>query len=72
MPQELKLDVEEVKFGRKKYKRDRNGRLTTKWEWKHYTVASTATKDLLKYYNSPTMKRKRRVIKLELEKRNAL
>jgi len=70
--EERKVMAPKLKPSTKEYKRDRNGRLTTKWEWKHYTVASTATKDLLKYYNSPNMKRKRRVIKLELEKRNAL
>ena len=46
--------------------------MTNSWEWKHYTVASTSTAELLKHYTSPNMKRKKRVIKLELEKRNAL
>lgn len=61
-----------LKPSSKEYKRDRNGRMTNQWKWKHYTVASTSTKDLLKYLESPSMKRKRRLIKLELEKRNAL
>ena len=60
-----------LKPSTKLYKKDRNGRTTNAWEWKHYTVASTSTEDLLKYYDSPSMKRKRRVIKLELIKRNA-
>ena len=61
-----------LKPSSKEYKRDRNGRMTNQWEWKHYTVASTSTSDLLKYYESPSMRRKKNVIKLELEKRNAL
>jgi len=61
-----------LKPSTKEYKRDRNGRMTNSWEWKHYTVASTSTAELLKHYTSPNMKRKKRVIKLELEKRNAL
>ncbi len=61
-----------LKPSSKEYKRDRNGRMTNQWEWKHYTVASTSTDDLLKYFKSPNMSRKKNVIKKELEKRNAL
>jgi len=61
-----------LKPSSKEYKKDRNGRMTSKWEWKHYTVASTSTKELLKHLDSPSMKRKRKVISLELKKRNAI
>ena len=61
-----------LKPSSKEYKKDRNGRMTSKWEWKHYTVASTSTKELLKHLDSPSKKRKRKVISLELKKRNAI
>ncbi len=61
-----------LKPSSKEYKKDSNGRMTSKWKWKHYTVASASTKDLLKYLESPSMSKKKRVISSELRKRNAI
>lgn len=49
--------------------RDRNNRMTNKFQWKHYTVSNTSTDELKKCYTSSTMTRKKGVIKRELEKR---
>ena len=58
-----------LKPSTKEYKRDARGKMTNQWSWKHYTVASTSTKDLLEFYKSSSYKRKKEVIKRELEKR---
>ena len=42
-----------------------------KWRWKHYTIASTSTEELEKYYTNPSYKRKKSVIKKELDRRHA-
>ena len=60
-----------LKPSSKEYKKDRNGRMTSKWEWKHYTVASTSTEELIKLYDSPSYKRKKELIRKELVKRGA-
>ena len=54
-----------LKPSTKEYKRDARGKMTNQWSWKHYTVASTSTKDLLEYYKSSSYKRKKEVIKRE-------
>ena len=46
--------------------------MTKKWSWKHYTVHNTSTEELLKAYENSNMKRKKGIIKKELEKRNAI
>ena len=59
-----------LKPSSKEYKRDRNGRMTNQWTWKHFTVSGISTKELKELYNSSNMKRKKNVILRELEKRN--
>jgi len=61
-----------IKPSTKEYKRDRNGRMTNSYTWKHFTVASTSTEELKKYYENSSYKRKKEVIRKELVKRNAL
>ena len=58
-----------LKPSSKEYKKDVNGRMTQKWEWKHYTVASTSTAALLLLLTSPSITRKKNVIQRELDKR---
>tara|TARA_Y100000592_G_scaffold13605_1_gene19200 strand:+ start:599 stop:799 length:201 start_codon:yes stop_codon:yes gene_type:complete len=58
-----------LKPSTKDYVRDERGRMTNKFQWKHYTVSNTSTEDLKKYYTSSTMTRKKGVIKRELERR---
>lgn len=58
-----------LKPSTKDYVRDARGRMTNKFQWKHYTVSNTSTEDLKKYYTSSTMKRKKGVIKKELSRR---
>lgn len=60
-----------LKESSKEYVRDGNGKMTKKWAWKHYTVQNTSTEELLKAYENPSLKRKKNIIKRELEKRNA-
>ncbi|MDA7492365.1 hypothetical protein N8445_00200 [bacterium] len=61
-----------IKPSSKKYKRDKNGRMTNQWSWEHYTVSNTSTDELKKYYVNDSYKRKKAVIKRELERRNAI
>ena len=35
--------------------------MTNQWSWKHYTVASTSTKDLLEYYKSSSYKNEKKI-----------
>lgn len=56
-----------LKPSTKEYKRDRNGRMTSKWTIKHYTVASTSTKELIESIEK--LPRKKNVILKELAKR---
>ena len=60
-----------IKPSTKEYVRDARGRMTNKWSWKHYTPSSLPTEELLKYYESPSYKRKKEIIRKELIKRNA-
>lgn len=61
-----------IKPSSKKYKKDKNGKMTSQWAWVHYTVTNTSTEELKKLYKSPSYKRKKAVIKKELIKRNAI
>ena len=45
---------------------------TKQWKWKHYNVESISTKELKEFYSSPSYKRKKEAIRLELVKRNAI
>ena len=57
-----------LKPSTKEYKRDRNNRMTNQWIWKHFTVSGTSTEELKKLYESPSYRRKKSVIKRELER----
>ncbi len=61
-----------IKPSSKKYIRDKNGKMTNNWVWEHYTTTNTSTEELKKYYENPSYKRKKEVIRKELAKRNAL
>lgn len=61
-----------IKPSAKRYKKDKKGRMTNQWSWEHYTVSNTSTEDLKKYLSNDSYKRKKSVIKIELEKRNAI
>tara|TARA_B100000768_G_C11283277_1_gene380062 strand:- start:2771 stop:2971 length:201 start_codon:yes stop_codon:yes gene_type:complete len=58
-----------LKPSSKDYIKDANGRMTNRFQWKHYTVSNTSTEDLKKYYTSSTMTKKKNVIKRELDRR---
>ena len=61
-----------LKPSTKDYIRDARGKMTNKYIWKHYTPHNTSTEELQKMYKSDSFKRKKTIIKRELEKRNAL
>ena len=61
-----------IKPSVKEYKRDARGKMTKQWTWKHYNVESISTKELKEFYTSPSYRRKKEVIRLELVKRNAV
>ena len=61
-----------IKPSSKKYKKDKNGKMTSQWVWVHYTVSNTSTDELKKLYESPSYKRKKEVIRKELIKRNVI
>jgi len=65
MPAKLKPSIKE-------YVRDARGKMTNKFIWKHFTPHNTPTVELQKMYKSDSFKRKKTIIKRELEKRNAL
>tara|TARA_B100000963_G_C22523296_1_gene624057 strand:+ start:609 stop:821 length:213 start_codon:yes stop_codon:yes gene_type:complete len=46
-----------------------NGKMTNKFKTIHYTPSNTKTEDLIKYYESPSYKRKKELIRKELVKR---
>jgi len=58
-----------LKPSSKQYIKDRNGKMTNKWFMQHYTVSGATTEELKKLYESPSYKRKKGVIKSELQKR---
>ena len=49
-----------------------NNKLTNKFMIKHHTPSGTSTKELKKMYESPSYKRKKEMIRLELVKRGVL
>ena len=57
-----------LKPSSKEYVRVYN-KLTNKFVIKHYTPSNTSTDELIKMYDSPSMKRKRGIIQRELMKR---
>lgn len=61
-----------LKESSKEYQRDSKGKMTRKWAWKHYTVHNTSTEELLKAYENSNMRKKKNIIRKELEKRNAI
>ena len=61
-----------IKESTKEYKRDSKGKMLKQYTWKHYTVHSTSTKELLEYYTNSNFKRKKEIIRLELVKRKAI
>ena len=61
-----------IKPSAKEYKRDARGKMTKQWKWKHYNVESISTKGLKEFYESPSYRRQKEVIRLELVKRNAI
>lgn len=58
-----------IKPSTKEYIKDKNGKQTNNWVWRHYTICSTSTGELEKLYKSPSYKRKKEMIKRELQKR---
>ena len=61
-----------LKPSTKEYVKDARGKMTNKFIWKHFTPHNTPTVELQKMYKSDSFKRKKTIIKRELEKRNAL
>ena len=61
-----------LKPSTKEYVKDARGKMTNKFIWKHFTPNNTSTVELQKMYKSDSFKRKKTIIKRELEKRNAL
>jgi hypothetical protein len=60
-----------LKSSTKEYNRDQKGKMLSTFVWKHYTPSNTSTEELKKMYESPSFKKKKNIIKRELEKRNA-
>ena len=58
-----------LKPSTKEYIRDKNNRMTNRWYIKHYTIASTSTEELEKFYTQQTYYKKKNVIKKELSRR---
>jgi hypothetical protein len=58
-----------IKPSTKEYIKDKNGKQTNNWVWRHYTVCSTSTEELKKLYQTPSYKKKKQIIKRELQKR---
>ena len=61
-----------LKPSSKEYVKDSKGKMTKNWFWKHITPYNTNTEELLKMYEGEAYKRKKNIIKRELEKRNAI
>ena len=60
-----------LKPSTKEYKKDKNGKMTNQWSWKHYTVHNTKTEELKSLYENSSYRRKKSIILKELIKRNA-
>lgn len=58
-----------LKPSTKEYLRDKNGKMTNRWFWKHYTLSGAGTEELIKLYGTPSYKKKKQMIKRELQKR---
>lgn len=58
-----------LKPSTKEYTRDKKGKMTNQWIWKHYTVSGASTEELIKLYGTPSYKKKKEMIKRELKKR---
>ena len=58
-----------LKPSTKEYLRDKNGKMTNRWFWKHYTLSGTGIEELIKLYGTPSYKKKKQMIKRELQKR---
>jgi len=58
-----------LKPSTKEYIRDKNGRQTNNWFWKHYTLSGASTEELIKLCGTPSYKKKKQMIKRELQKR---
>ena len=59
-----------LKPSTKENKRDKVGKMTKQWSWKHYTVHNTKTEELKSLYTNPSYRRKKKIILQELIKRN--
>lgn len=46
-----------------------NNKMTNKFFMKHYTPSNTTTEELIKYYESPSFRKKKELIKKELIRR---
>ena len=58
-----------LKPSTKEYLRDKNGKMTNRWFWKHYTLSGAGIEELIKLYGTPSYKKKKQMIKRELQKR---
>ena len=58
-----------LKPSTKEYIKDKNGRQTNNWFWRHYTLSGTSTEELIKLYGTPSYKKKKNQIQRELKKR---
>ena len=56
-----------LKPSTKEYVRNAQGKMTSRWAWKHYTVASISSKELIESIEK--LPRKKNVILKELSKR---
>jgi hypothetical protein len=59
-----------IKPSTKEYKKDKNGKMTNNWSWKHYTVSNTKTEELKSLYTNSNYSKKKKMILRELTKRN--
>ena len=53
----------------KEYKKDKNGKSTSVWAWKHFTPSGTKTEELLTMLKSAAYKKKKQMIIRELTNR---
>jgi hypothetical protein len=58
-----------LKPSTKQYKKDSKGKMTNKWTMIHFPPSSFKTKELQEMYSSSAYRRKKHLIKRELEKR---
>jgi hypothetical protein len=60
-----------LKPSTKQYDRDKRGKMLSTFTWIHYTPSNTSTEELKKMYESPSYRKKKNIIKRDLQKRNA-